>query len=71
MTGGEDCGHPANKVGWAAGFGFRINNITANGDYFQMQANYTKGALRYVMVTQGGQRQPGLLHWRHARAMAG
>jgi Porin subfamily len=58
VTGAEDCGHPANKVGWAAGFGFRINNITANGDYFQMQANYTKGAIRYVMVTQGGGGSP-------------
>jgi len=55
VTGSEDCGHPANKVGWAAGTGFRINNITANGDYFQMQANYTQGAMRYVMVTQAGQ----------------
>src|SRR5271166_2207676 len=58
VTNAEDCGHPANKVGWAAGFGFRINNITANGDYFQMQANYTKGAIRYVMVTQAGAGSP-------------
>jgi hypothetical protein len=62
VTGGEDCGHPANKVGWALGAGFRINNITANGDYFQMQANYTRGALRYVMVTQGGQGSPAFFN---------
>jgi hypothetical protein len=62
VTGDETCGHPANKVGWAAGVGFRINNITANGDYFQMQANYTRGAIRYVMVTQAGAGSPAFFN---------
>ena len=52
VTGSEVCGHPADKVGWAVGAGFRINNITPTGSYFQFQANYTKGAVGYVMVTQ-------------------
>src|SRR5712692_3852119 len=62
VTGAEVCGHPADKVGWAAGFGFRINNLTPTGDYFQMQANYTKGAIRYVMQTPAGAGSPAFFN---------
>jgi hypothetical protein len=48
-TGTEVCGHPADKVGWAAGAGFKVN--TWGGSYFQMQANYTQGAVRYAAFT--------------------
>src|SRR5262249_20151436 len=48
-TGTEICGHPADRVGWAAGAGFKVN--TFGGSYFQMQANYTQGAVRYAAFT--------------------
>jgi hypothetical protein len=48
-TGTEVCGHPADKVGWAAGAGFKIN--TWGGSYFQIQGNYTQGAVRYAAFT--------------------
>jgi hypothetical protein len=54
VTGAEVCGHPADKVGWAAGVGGRLNNITPTGSYFQFQVNYTKGAVRYLAVTPFG-----------------
>jgi hypothetical protein len=60
VTGSEVCGHPADKVGWAVGAGFRINNLTPTGSYIQFQGNYTKGAIRYVMVTQGGAASPAV-----------
>jgi len=47
LTGSEVNGHPADKVGWAAGAGFKVNGV--GGDYFQLQATYSQGALRYVM----------------------
>jgi hypothetical protein len=47
----EVCGHPADKVGWAAGVGSK-HNIPGLGDYFQWQVTYTKGAARYVDQTQ-------------------
>jgi hypothetical protein len=54
MTGSEICGHPADKVGWAAGIGSKHNIIApwSLGDYFQWQFTYAKGATRYVAVTQ-------------------
>src|SRR5439155_8273441 len=58
VTGAEVCGHPADKVGWAAGIGGRLNNITPTGSYFQFQFNYTKGAIRYVMQTPAGAGSP-------------
>ena len=54
VTGAEVCGHPADKIGWAAGVGGRLNNITPTGSYFQFQVNYTKGAMRYLAVTPFG-----------------
>jgi Porin subfamily len=56
LTGSEVCGHPADKVGWAAGFGAKVN--TFGGDYFQFQVNYTQGAVRYVAFTPGGAFSP-------------
>jgi Porin subfamily len=55
-TGSEACGHPADKVGWAAGGGARLNAY--GGDYFQFQATYAQGATRYVNHTQGGAFSP-------------
>ena len=50
LTGSEVCGHPADKVGWAAGAGSKFN--FQGGDYFQWQVNYAQGASRYVANTQ-------------------
>jgi hypothetical protein len=49
VTGTEVCGHPADKVGWAAGVGAKFN--TWGGSYFQFQVNYTQGAARYAAFT--------------------
>ena len=54
IIGSEVCGHPADKLGWAAGAGFRINLPNTNGSYFQIQYNYTVGAARYTDQTQTG-----------------
>src|SRR5262249_59348918 len=52
LTGSETCGHPADKVGWAAGIGAKFNAY--GGDYFQFQVNYTQGAARYAANTPAG-----------------
>src|SRR5437870_4345299 len=52
LTGSEACGHPADKLGWAAGGGARLNAY--GGDYFQFQVNYTQGASRYSANTIPG-----------------
>jgi hypothetical protein len=51
-TGSQVCGHPADKLGWAAGIGSK-HNVSGktgyfDGDYFQWQLTYSKGAYRYV-----------------------
>src|SRR5262245_56538841 len=56
LTGSEICGHPADKVGWAVGGGTRFN--FPGGDYFQWQATYTQGAVRYVAFTPAGAFSP-------------
>src|SRR5262249_30703339 len=56
LTGSEVCGHPADKVGWAAGGGTRFN--LQGGDYFQWQATYSQGAIRYVGFTPAGAFSP-------------
>jgi Porin subfamily len=56
LTGSEVCGHPADKVGWALGGGTRFN--FQGGDYFQWQATYTQGAIRYVGTTPAGAFSP-------------
>jgi hypothetical protein len=48
-------GHPGDEWGWVAGVGFRYNfPFFAQGDYFQTQATYTQGALRYMMQGDNG-----------------
>ena len=45
-------GHPDNESGWAVGGGVKVNApMIGQGDYFQMQVNYTQGALRYIFQT--------------------
>jgi hypothetical protein len=56
LTGSEACGHPADKLGWAAGGGARLNAY--GGDYFQFQVNYTQGAVRYAAFTNPGANSP-------------
>ena len=57
----EGSGHPDDAWGWAGMVGLRINTPwllnwfgSGVGDYFQMQANYTQGALRYIFQNSGG-----------------
>jgi hypothetical protein len=56
LTGSEICGHPADKVGWAAGGGAKLNAY--GGDYFQFQVNYTQGAIRYAAFDRPGSFSP-------------
>src|SRR5262245_22448265 len=45
----EGSGHPDDKWGWAAMAGLRLNApFIGTGDYLQLQAIYTQGALRYL-----------------------
>jgi hypothetical protein len=45
----EGSGNPNNKWGWAINAGLRINTpFIAQGDYLQVAAEYTQGALRYI-----------------------
>ena len=52
IIGSEVCGHPADKLGYAAGAGLRINLPNTSGSYFQIQYNYTQGAAKYADNTQ-------------------
>jgi Porin subfamily len=50
----SETGHPGDKWGWVAGVGLRLNApFIAQGDYFQAQAAYTQGALRYMNQGNG------------------
>ncbi len=41
--------HPSNESGWVVGAGLKLNFPSiAQGDYFQGEVNYTRGALRYL-----------------------
>jgi hypothetical protein len=45
----SETGHPGDQWGWVAGAGLRINfPFVAQGDFFQTQATYTQGGLRYM-----------------------
>jgi hypothetical protein len=45
-------GHPDDALGFAVGGGVKVNvPMIGQGDYFQMQVNYTQGALRYIFQT--------------------
>jgi len=49
---GNAAGHPDDKLGWVVGAGFKLNaTMIGVGDFFQMQANYTEGALKYIFQT--------------------
>jgi hypothetical protein len=48
-------GHPDNKWGWAVLGGLRLNApMIGPGDYFQAQAVYSEGAIRYAAFNGGG-----------------
>jgi Porin subfamily len=46
LTGNITNGHPADKLGWVATAGLRINGL--NGSFFQAQGSYTEGATQYI-----------------------
>jgi hypothetical protein len=47
----SETGHPGEEWGWVASAGLRLNiPYFAQGDYFQSQAAYTRGALRYMFM---------------------
>ncbi|HZN29145.1 MAG TPA: porin [Xanthobacteraceae bacterium] len=50
LTNSQLCGHPADKLGWVVTAGLRLN--AANGSFFQTQASYAEGALKYLSHTQ-------------------
>ncbi len=48
----RDFGHPEDKAGFVVGAGLKLNApMIGQGDYFQAQANYSEGALRYIFMT--------------------
>ena len=66
MTGATLNGHPTDKLGWVATAGLRLN--APNGSYFQAQASYAEGAVRYLSHTQfGAQRRRQVRHRQLAR----
>jgi hypothetical protein len=58
LTGATQCGHPADKLGWVATGGLRLN--APGGSYLQVQGSYTEGALRYISHTQVPNGSPAL-----------
>src|SRR5262245_1241488 len=51
----EASGHPDDKWGWAVSGGLKLNApMIGQGDYFQMQVNYTQGALKYIFQNPNG-----------------
>ena len=51
----EGSGHPDDKWGWAVSGGLKLNApMIGQGDYFQMQVNYTQGALKYIFQNPNG-----------------
>jgi hypothetical protein len=49
-VGGVFTGHPGDQWGWVVGAGLRLNFPSiAQGDYFQGEVNYTRGALNYLL----------------------
>ena len=50
----QQCGYPADKLGWAVGTGANINLPWINkGDRFGFQVNWSKGATSYVLNGPG------------------
>ena len=60
VTGATVNGHPTDKIGWVATAGLRLNAPT--GSYFQAQASYAEGALRYLSHTQFANRRRQVRH---------
>ena len=51
-TGPTGTGHPGDEWGFAVGAGLKLNApMISQGDYFQAQANYSQGAVKYVLNT--------------------
>ena len=48
----QGSGHPDDKLGFAIGAGIKLNApMIGQGDFLQVQVNYTEGALRYIFQT--------------------
>jgi hypothetical protein len=48
----QGSGHPDDKLGFVIGAGLKLNApMIGQGDFLQVQINYTEGALRYVFQT--------------------
>jgi hypothetical protein len=60
-------GHPDDELGWVVGGGIKLNApMIGQGDYFQAQANYSVGALRYIFMTPNsnwGKNDGGFQGW--------
>jgi hypothetical protein len=56
LTGNITQGHPADKLGWVATAGLRLN--AANGSFFQIQGSYTEGATMYIVHSSWGGSSP-------------
>jgi hypothetical protein len=58
-TANEGLGHPGEAYGYALGAGLKLNApMIGAGDYLQLQANYTVGAMRYASFTANGSYSP-------------
>ena len=45
----DTTGHPGDEVGFAVGAGIKLKaDAISKGDYFEAEADYTQGALRYL-----------------------
>ena len=51
-TADSSTGHASDRLGWVIGAGIKLNApMIGQGDYLQVQFNYTEGALRYIFQT--------------------
>jgi hypothetical protein len=49
LTGSDATGSPSDAIGWAIGAGIKLNApMIGQGDYLQVQVNYSEGARKYV-----------------------
>ncbi len=56
ITGSITQGHPADKLGWVASAGLRLN--APNGSFFQIQGSFTEGATKYIVHSSWGGSSP-------------
>ena len=62
-AGTENLGHPSDSYGYALGAGLKLNApMIGAGDYLQLQANYTEGAMRYASFTANASYSPALVN---------